>query len=200
MILGLTGGIASGKSTVAAMLKERGIPVVDADVIARKVVEPGKEAYQAIVRHFGPDILLADGWIDRKKLGEIVFSNEAERQTLNSIVHPEVRKEMRRQAEEYEKAGEPIVFLDIPLLYESKLQHMVDKIVVVYIPREKQLRRLMERDDFDEDQANRRLRAQLPIEQKKAWADYVIDNQQSREATAKQVDELLARITAELGR
>jgi dephospho-CoA kinase len=198
MILGLTGGIATGKSTVTAMLRERGIPVIDADAIAREVVEPGKPAYEAIVRHFGREILLPDGQLNRKKLGEIVFSDEAERQVLNAIVHPEVRRMMREQAELAERSGAAIVFLDIPLLFESKLQHMVEKIVVVYVPAATQLERLQERDELDSEQAMKRIRAQLPIEQKKEWADYLIDNQGTREETAKQVDQLLAKIKAEL--
>lgn len=176
MILGLTGGIATGKSTVTSLLRERDIPVIDADAIARGVVEPGMTAFEAIVRHFGQEILQPDGRLDRKKLGEIVFSDEAERQVLNAIVHPEVRRVMREQAVEAEEAGAKIVFMDIPLLYESKLQHMVDKIVVVYIPVATQLERLIERDELDAEQAKKRINAQLPIEQKKEWADYLIDN------------------------
>ncbi len=200
MILGLTGGIATGKSTVSAMLRERGIPVIDADVIAREVVEPGKPAYEAIVKHFGRDILLPGGEINRKLLGDVVFSDETERQKLNAIVHPEVRRVMREQAKQAEREGAPIVFMDIPLLYESKLQHLVDKIVVVYAPAAMQLTRMMERDELDEEQANKRLRAQLPIEQKKLDADYVIDNTGTREETEKQVEELLAELKAELAR
>lgn len=200
MILGLTGGIATGKSTVSAMLRERGIPVIDADVIAREVVEPGKPAYEAIVKHFGRDILLPGGEINRKLLGDVVFSDETERQKLNAIVHPEVRRVMREQAKQAERGGAPIVFMDIPLLYESKLQHLVDKIVVVYAPAAMQLTRMMERDELDEEQANKRLRAQLPIEQKKLDADYVIDNTGTREETEKQVEELLAELKAELAR
>lgn len=198
MILGLTGGIATGKSTVTAMLRERGIPVIDADQIAREVVEPGKPAYESIVRYFGEEILLPDGQIDRAKLGEIVFSDEAERQKLNAIVHPEVRRVMREQAEEAEKNGATIVFLDIPLLFESRLQHMVDKVVVVYAPAEMQLARMMERDEFDEEQAKKRLRAQWPIEQKKEEADFVIDNTGSREETEKQVEQLVRRLKADV--
>jgi len=198
MILGLTGGIATGKSTVTGLLRERGIPVIDADAIAREVVEPGMPAYEAIVRHFGHEILQPNGQLDRKKLGDIVFSDEAERQVLNAIVHPEVRRVMREQAVEAEAAGAPIVFMDIPLLFESKLQHMVEKIVVVYVPESTQLERLIERDELDEEQARKRMNAQLPIEEKKAWADYVIDNQGSREETARQVDELLLKINTEL--
>ncbi|MEJ8547252.1 dephospho-CoA kinase [Brevibacillus borstelensis] len=198
MILGLTGGIATGKSTVTAMLREQGIPVIDADQIARDVVEPGKPAYEAIVRHFGREILLPGGQIDRKKLGEIVFSDEAERQRLNAIVHPEVRRVMREEAEAAEQNGAKIVFMDIPLLFESKLQHMVDKVVVVYAPAQLQLARMMERDEFEEEQAQKRLRAQLPIDQKRAEADFVIDNTGSREETQKQVIQLLERLKTEV--
>ncbi|WP_019121964.1 dephospho-CoA kinase [Brevibacillus massiliensis] len=197
MILGLTGGIASGKSTVAAMLRQRGIPVVDADLIARQVVEPGLPAYQAIVSHFGQGVLFPDGQLNRKALGEIVFSNEEQRQILNGIVHPEVRREMRQQTEAALKRGEKIVFLDIPLLFESRLQHTVDKIVVVYVPASLQLSRLMQRDDIGEEQALKRLQAQLPIEQKKEQADFVIDNQGTREETERQVEKLLATLAAE---
>ncbi len=197
MILGLTGGIATGKSTVTAMLRERGIPVIDADQIAREVVEQGKPAYEAIVRHFGRDILLEDGQLDRKKLGEVVFSDEAERQKLNAIVHPEVRRVMRQEAEAAEENGAPIVFMDIPLLYESKLQYLVEKIVVVYAPSDMQLARMMERDELDEEQAKKRLRAQFPIDQKKLEADFLIDNSQSREETQRQVEELLTVIRSE---
>jgi len=199
MILGLTGGIATGKSTITGMLRERGIPVIDADQIARDVVEPGKPAYEAIVAHFGREILLADGQIDRKKLGEIVFSDELERQKLNAIVHPEVRRVMREEAETAEKNGASIVFMDIPLLFESKLQHMVDKIVVVYAPAHMQLARMMERDELQEEQAQKRLRAQFPIDQKKADADFLIDNSGSREEAERQVEEMLSAIRSEIG-
>ncbi|QRG68973.1 dephospho-CoA kinase [Brevibacillus choshinensis] len=198
MILGLTGGIATGKSTVTAMLRERGIPVIDADQIAREVVEAGKPAYEAIVRHFGREILLSDGQIDRKKLGEVVFSDEAERQKLNAIVHPEVRRVMRKEAEAAEAGGAEIVFMDIPLLFESKLQYMVEKIVVVYAPPDMQLARMMERDELEEEQATKRLRAQFPIDQKKTEADFLIDNSTSREETERQVEKLLSVIRAEL--
>ncbi|WNC16256.1 dephospho-CoA kinase [Brevibacillus brevis] len=198
MILGLTGGIATGKSTVTGMLRERGIPVIDADQIAREVVEPGKPAYEAIVRHFGRDILLEDGEINRKKLGEIVFSDEAERQKLNAIVHPEVRRVMREEAEAAEANGADIVFMDIPLLFESKLQYMVEKIVLVYAPADMQLARMMERDELEEEQAHKRLKAQFPIDQKKKDADFLIDNSTTREETERQVEKLLAELRAEL--
>jgi dephospho-CoA kinase len=199
MILGLTGGIATGKSTVTGMLRERGIPVIDADQIAREVVEPGKPAFEAIMDHFGRDILLADGQLDRKKLGEIVFSDESERQKLNAIVHPEVRRVMREEAKMAEKNGASIVFMDIPLLFESKLQHMVEKIAVVYAPASMQLARMLERDELEEEQALKRLRAQFPIDQKREEADFLIDNSRTREETERQVEDMLAKIRGELG-
>lgn len=198
MIIGLTGGIASGKSTVSALFKERSIPVVDADCIAREVVEPGKVAYQQIVEAFGENILLPNEEIDRKALGEIIFSDEQQRQILNRIVHPEVRKEMTRQAQEALQEGHDLVIMDIPLLFESKLQYMVDKIILVYVPSEVQRIRLIERDDLDEEQAQKRIHAQFPIETKKNEADYIIDNSGTREETIKQVDQLLVTLQTEM--
>ncbi|MDN9008458.1 dephospho-CoA kinase [Brevibacillus laterosporus] len=198
MILGLTGGIASGKSTVAAMLRERGVTVIDADLIAREVVEVGKPAYKGIVKYFGTSVLDETGALNRAVLGEIIFSDREKRMVLNEIVHPEVRKEMRLQATLAQERGERLVFMDIPLLYESKLTYMVDRVVVVYVPESVQFIRLMERDEFDEEQAKKRLRAQMSIEEKRKLANYVIDNQGSRSDTQKQVDELVTSLLAEI--
>ncbi|WP_232698937.1 dephospho-CoA kinase [Brevibacillus daliensis] len=198
MILGLTGGIATGKSTVAAMLREKGITVIDADLIAREVVEVGKPAYEGIVKHFGTGVLTAEGVLDRVKLGEIIFSDDKQRMVLNSLVHPEIRKEMKDQAKLAEQRGEKLVFMDIPLLFESKLTYMVDRVVVVYVPETTQMVRLMERDEFDEGQAVKRLRAQMSIEEKRNLADYVIDNTSNRAETQKQVNKLLKMLKTEL--
>ncbi len=149
-IIGLTGGIASGKSTVSNWLISQGYPVVDADIAARKVVEPGMPALREITEAFGPSILFEDGTLDRKKLGSIIFSDEEKRQTLNAIVHPAVREWMKLETERAFEEGASIVIMDIPLLFESKLTHMVGETVLVYVSLETQLKRLMERDGYSE--------------------------------------------------
>ncbi|GAX89498.1 dephospho-CoA kinase [Effusibacillus lacus] len=188
MIVGLTGGIATGKSTVSQMFRELGAPIVDADVIARTVVEPGRPAWRDIVSHFGEDILLSDRTIDRPKLGGIVFSNAAERDKLNRIVHPRVRKEAGRQVAEYlRKDPNRPVIQDVPLLIETGLYRQMDKVILVYVDEQTQLHRLMERDGVSEKEAMKRIRAQMPIEDKKSYADYVIDNRGGLDQTRRQV-------------
>lgn len=193
MIIGLTGGISSGKSTVAKMFAELGIPVVDADRIAREVVEPGEEAYEKIVVHFGADILNEDRTINRKKLGAIIFNNEEERKVLNSIVHPAVRKKMLEQKERYLQEGYEHVVLDIPLLFESKLTHFVDKTLLVYVDEDVQLARLMARDKLTKEEAQSRIKAQMPLIEKKKLADEVIDNNESLEKTEQQLRDILKK-------
>jgi len=189
--IGLTGGIASGKSTVSRMLKKRGLPIVDADVCAREVVEPGESAYRQIVETFGREVLLEDGTLNRKRLGEMVFADEEKRKQLNAIVHPEVRKRMLEKVAACEAAQEKAVVLDIPLLIESRLTSWVDKVIVVYVPQEVELKRLMARDHLSEAEALLRIRAQMPLEEKKAYADVVIDNSGSLAQTEKQLDMIL---------
>lgn len=167
LVIGLTGGIASGKSTVAQMFQQCGITVVDADVIAKEAVEQGMPAYQKIAETFGEGVLLETGDIDRRKLGEIVFANEEKRMQLNAIVHPEVRKMMIKQRDEAIRAGERFVVLDIPLLYESGLERLTDKVIVVWVPRELQLERLMKRNQLNEDEALKRIHAQHSLEEKR---------------------------------
>lgn len=191
LTIGLTGGIASGKSTVAHMLKELGIPVIDADIIAREVVEIGEEAYVQIIETFGNDILQENGEIDRAKLGAIVFHDEEKRKQLNAIVHPAVRKKMMAQKEEYMNSGEQTVVLDIPLLLESKLTHLVDKIMVVYVDESVQLERLMKRNGFSSEEAIARIRSQMPLAEKVAYADAVIDNNGTIEKTREQLLHIL---------
>jgi len=191
VIIGLTGGIASGKSTVSMMLKELNIPVIDADEEARLAVEKGEKAYLEIVAYFGEEILLEDGSIDRLKLGSIIFPNEEKRTILNSIVHPAVRENMLRKKEQYLIAGYEFVVLDIPLLFESKLTQMVEKVIVVYVDEQTQLARLMERNGFSKDEAMARIASQLPLKDKLTLADAVIDNNGSIDDTKKQLISIL---------
>ena len=190
-IIGLTGGIASGKSTVSNWLISQGYPVVDADIAARRVVEPGMPALREITEAFGRDILLEDGTLDRKKLGAIIFSDEEKRQTLNAIVHPAVREWMRQETERAFSEGASVVIMDIPLLFESKLTHMVEETVLVYVSMETQLKRLMDRDGYSEADALARIHAQMPIDDKRKLADYIIDNNGPVSETIEQVKEIM---------
>ncbi|WP_286885019.1 dephospho-CoA kinase [Aneurinibacillus sp. UBA3580] len=194
MVIGLTGGIACGKSTVSRMLAERGARIIDADIIAREVVRPGEEAWSLIVERFGRDILLANEELDRVKLGAIVFADEQARLDLNAIVHPAVRARMRQLMKEAQEESIALIVMDIPLLYESKLEYMVEKVVVVYCTAEQQLKRLMERNGYDEEEAMRRIASQMSIEEKKSRADYVIDNSGTFTETEEQVDELVGKL------
>ncbi|WP_461201314.1 dephospho-CoA kinase [Anoxybacillus sp. TBDG-1] len=193
LTIGLTGGIASGKSTVAAMFRDLHIPVIDADEIAHRVTSVGGEAYQLIIETFGRGILDSNGAIDRRKLGAIVFHDEQKRKQLNAIVHPLVRKHMLQQKEKYAKEGKKAVVLDIPLLFESKLEHLVDRILVVYVDEQTQLRRLRERNGFSVEEAWARIKAQMPLEEKRKKADAVIDNNGMIEETKQQLYACLMR-------
>lgn len=193
MIIGLTGSIASGKSTVAEMLKELQLPIVDADLVARVVVEPGTETLKNIVEAFGESVLLDDGTLDRPKLGNIIFHEPAARKTLNDIIHPAIRREMLRQRDELLKHGARFVVMDIPLLFESHLQHFVEKILVVSVTEETQLRRLMERNNLSEKEAKARISSQLPLSEKEKGADAVIYNNESLESTSEQLHKILRK-------
>ncbi|GAB6415743.1 dephospho-CoA kinase [Bacillus luti] len=191
VVIGLTGGIASGKSTVSEMFRELSIPVIDADVIAREVVEQGKPAYNKIVEVFGAEVLQQDGELDRPKLGSIVFYNEEKRLQLNKIVHPAVREEMNTQKEMYIKKGVQAVVLDIPLLFESKLTSLVDRVLVVAVTPKTQLERLMKRNNFSEEEAKARIQSQMPLEEKVKNADEVINNDGTIMETKTQLQGIL---------
>ncbi|MDP4097863.1 dephospho-CoA kinase [Paenibacillus sp. P96] len=194
MIIGLTGGIATGKSTVSALLAAKGALIVDADAIAREVMLPGHPVLEAVVHHFGQGVLHGDGTLHRKKLGEIVFANPAEREALNEITHPAIRQEMIRRMNAYEaEFPDKLIIVDIPLLYESRLDNLFHKVMVVYVQPEVQLERLMKRDGLTAEQARQRLNAQLPIEEKKRLADIVVDNSRDVAFTERQLNELLER-------
>uniref|UniRef100_A0A8B9FDD0 Dephospho-CoA kinase domain-containing protein n=1 Tax=Amazona collaria TaxID=241587 RepID=A0A8B9FDD0_9PSIT len=186
-LVGLSGGIASGKSTVVTVLRELGCAVIDADVIARQVVQPHLKAYQQIVHHFGTEILLENGEINREALGSIIFSQPEKRQLLNSITHPEIQKEMLKQILKYFVLGYRYVILDIPLLFETnRLTKFMKYTVLVYCPRA-QLSRLMQRDGLAQAEAEARIRSQLPLDEKRRFATHIIDNSGGRESTRRQV-------------
>jgi dephospho-CoA kinase len=192
VIIGLTGSIASGKSTVSSMLTNRGFPIVDADLVARKVVEKGEPTLQMIVESFGEEVLLPNGTLDRAKLGTIIFNDPSKRKMLNDIMHPAIRAEMLRQRDEWLSNGANTVIMDIPLLFESRLQHYVEKILVVSVTEEVQLKRLMQRNQLSEEEALSRIRSQLPISEKEKGADAVIYNNGSIEETEQQLEKILA--------
>jgi len=189
MNIGLTGGIATGKSTVARMLVSMGAVLIDADVIAREIMEPGHPALAGVAEHFGQDILNSDGTLNRKKLGAIVFSDPGQRKVLNDLTHPAIRSEMMGRKKALEEADpHRLIVCDIPLLYESGQEGLYEQIMVVYVPREIQLERLMERDNLTLEQANLRLAAQMDIELKKSKADILIDNRYGLGETKRQLE------------
>ncbi|MGD6816820.1 dephospho-CoA kinase [Metabacillus sp. 113a] len=193
MVIGLTGGIASGKSTISAYLKKLGYPIVDADIIAKEAVGPGMPAYKGILEVFGETVLHADGAINREKLGSLIFRDREKRGQLNAIVHPEVRKEMLRQRDQFLEEGHKAVILDIPLLFESKLAHYADKSLLVYVSPEVQLERLMNRNGYSQAEARQRINSQMPLEEKRALADETIDNNGRMENSFYQLDEILRK-------
>jgi dephospho-CoA kinase len=194
MNIGLTGGIACGKSTVASMLVNLGAILIDADQLAREVVMPGRPALQQIVERFGPEVILPDGTLHRKALGVIIFNEPTARKDLDAITHPVIRQAMWDQMHQAEENyPDTLVVVDVPLLYESKLQGYFQKVMVVYVPENLQLQRLLERDELTLEAAKQRLQAQMPIEEKKQLADIVIDNSGSLADTEKQIQMLWQR-------
>ncbi|KAF8055860.1 dephospho-CoA kinase-domain-containing protein [Lyophyllum atratum] len=199
LVIGLTGGIATGKSTVSRILKDKKIPVVDADVLARQVVEPGTTGLKKIVKEFGTEILLPDGTLDRKKLGTVVFNDEEKRKKLNAIVHPAVRWAMFMKVIGLWVNSEKYCVLDVPLLIEGGLSKWVGKVVVVYCSPDLQLQRLMSRDGSTREEASSRLNSQLPIADKVAYADVVIDNSGTPQELKAQVDAFVEKLDKEMG-
>jgi dephospho-CoA kinase len=194
-VIGLTGGIATGKSTVSAILKNAGAVIIDADQIARRVVKKNLPAYRQILAHFGESVLLPDGEINRAALGNLIFNDSRKKQLLNSIVHPHVRKETDRQLRHIAKKNpNALVILDIPLLLEAGMREDLSEVIVVYAPEHIQIKRLMERDHISQADALARIRSQMPIEKKKRLATMVIDNSGPIEYTRKQTLEILQRL------
>jgi dephospho-CoA kinase len=186
--IGLTGGIASGKSTVAKMFVKNGAYLIDFDGLAHEVQEPGKPAWKEVVNHFGKRILQPDKKIDRVKLGNVVFADKEKLAELDKIVHPLVYQEWHARLEKIaKKEKHAIILSDIPLLFEGNMQHLFDLTILVFIVPEKQISRLMTRNGISKEEAGKRLKSQMPISEKIALADIVIDNDGGIPETEKRV-------------
>ncbi|WP_220741156.1 dephospho-CoA kinase [Leuconostoc miyukkimchii] len=195
LIVGITGGIASGKSTVTKALRDANFPIVDADVVAREVVEPGTRALEKIKLAFGPSII-ENGQLNRHKLGNIVFSHPAELNRLNAIMQPAISSAMRDKISFWRTQNVPILIIDIPLLLEKGYENLddIDKIVVVYADREVQMARLKARENLDDINAKNRIDAQMPIADKLVHADYVLDNNGSQWQLEEQIKNLMVNL------
>ena len=193
--IALTGGIATGKTYVANRLREAGVPIVDADALAREVVTPGSAALNAVRKRFGPDVVRRDGTMDRVRVAQIVFKDKRARLDLEAIIHPAVVKAINDFFAGLPKRT-PFAVADIPLVFETKREKEFDAIIVVACPREMQLQRLMERNKLSKEDAERRLAAQLPIDQKVDKATYVIKNTGSFEETDAQIAALIEKLNA----
>ncbi|XP_043285829.1 dephospho-CoA kinase [Venturia canescens] len=191
-IVGLTGGIATGKSTVAAIFREHEIPVIDADTIARQVVEPGKRAWRKIHTEFGDGVFQEDGSLDRTKLGDLIFNDVEKRKKLNAITHPDIYREMCWQALKYFFKGHPFIVMDLPLLFETgSMLNYLHKIIVVTCEEDLQLQRLMERCNFNEEKAKLRISSQMSLDKKTEMANFVIENSGTEQDTRKQTIKII---------
>ncbi len=190
ILIGLTGNIASGKSTVARLLSERGATIIDADVLARRVVEPGMPAFDEIVKRWGPEVVAPDGALDRDALRRLVFSQHDQLEQLNQIVHPEVVVYRDRLVDEARQRGDRLVVCDIPLLFERGLVDQFDRIVLVDAPRPIRLERLMRERGLSETDAMDMMTAQMPAELKRARADYLIENS----GTVRELEERVSEV------
>jgi dephospho-CoA kinase len=193
-LIGLTGGIASGKSTVAKILKGLGAAVVDADALAREVVEPGHDAWKDIVEAFGAEVLQPDRTLDRQKLRATIFNNPAARKTLEAIIHPRVRALAEERIHQHAAAGYEIVVYEVPLLFEGNLQEWLRPVVLVACNLNIQRRRLQERDGLSVDAAQKHIEAQMSLAEKRPLADYVIENDGSLEDLEREVQAVLNKI------
>jgi len=191
----VTGGVSSGKTIVTDMLRELGSPIIDYDLIARQVVEPGKPAWKEIVDYFGRQVLQEDDNLDRKKLSKIIFQDIEKRKKLEAVTHPRIHEQFVNQLNVLSKKDPgAIIQVVIPLMIEQNLQHMFHRILLVYVPEEKQIERLVKRDKISEEEARNILNAQLPIDEKVGYADFVINNEGPLAETRKQVEELWQKL------
>ncbi len=197
LTVGVTGGIASGKSTVARFFQEMGAYVIDADQLAEEVLAPGTPGLREVVETFGTDYLLADGSLNRKRLAHLVFSDSQARKLLETIVHPKLLELKRKLVKEITSQDpNAIIVSDAPLLIETGFHTQVDKVVVVWVPRDVQINRLRERDRLSLQEAEERLKSQMPLDEKLAFADYVVDNSGSLEDTRQQARDIFNKLQA----
>jgi dephospho-CoA kinase len=190
----LTGGVASGKSTVAALIRAAGIPVLDTDTMARQAVAPGKPAWQSLRQNFGAEFFGPDGSVDRRALARHVFTRPEARQKLNQLLHPWIRHELQESLEQLQSQGEPLVVVEIPLLFELGLENLYDRVIVVYTDRESQKQRLARRDSRAVAEVEGILAAQGSLSQKAARADFVVDNSGGEAATGTQVKKIVGEL------
>ena len=183
-VIGITGGIASGKTNVSNVCKELGYKVIDSDKIARDLSKKGYPLYDAILKEFGPDYLNEDGDLDRKKLAKLVFNNQDIKERMDKITHPLIVEEIKKQIKEID---DELIFVDIPLLFEAKLDYLCDKVICVFLKKKLQVERLMQRDGIDEDYALAKIHSQMDLYMKKELSDYVIDTKGDFLETKKQV-------------
>ncbi len=188
--IGLTGGIASGKSTVLTYFKDKGIPYIDADIVAREVVEPGTEGLEAIVNTFGANVLHDDGTLNREALGAIVFHNEEKRRQLNECLKEHIRNRIMELTAHYESNGTAVLIYDIPLLIEGEWYTMMDEVWLVYVNESTQIERLMSRNGFSKEDALARIKSQMGLDDKRSFADVIIDNNGTPQALTAQLDRI----------
>jgi dephospho-CoA kinase len=199
LLVGLTGGIATGKSTVDAILRELGAVVIDADVLAREVVEPGQPALAEIAAEFGPGVLGPDGRLDRRALGAIVFADPQRRRTLEAMTHPRIRERFQERIDELTAENfRGLVFFDAPVMIESGNYRTMDRMVVVVTDEATQIARLMARDGIDRQEALRKMGSQMPLAEKAKLADYVIDNSADPATTAAEARRVYQALLADL--
>jgi dephospho-CoA kinase len=198
LIVGLTGGIASGKSLVTGIFKNLGAHIIDADRIVRELLEPGQDAWKEVSEYFGDDIMMPDRGIDRRKLGQIVFSDPAKRAWLNQCLHPRVFEAYAAQVKRLcARTPDAIVVFDAALLMETGFHKKMDKTVLVYAHSDQQLTRLMDRDHFTHEQALARIQSQMPLSEKRRYADYVIENTGTRDEAERRAREVFALLKEE---
>ncbi len=194
-VIGITGGIASGKSHVVDVISKMGYEVIDSDKISYELSLKGNKVYNEIINTFGEEYVLSNGEIDRKKLGRLIFNSEKDKQKLNEISHPYIIREIKKRLKESQGS---IVFLDIPLLYEAKLEYLCDKIICVYLDKTKQIERLMARDGIDYEYALKKINSQIDLQIKAKQSDYIINSYGSLEQTETITKNLIEKIKGEL--